>query len=173
MLLDIPHQETQHEQGHDKGHHRPRHQQSKLQGSEGETELHHLQEAGPEHDRDGQEKGILRSHGPGHPDEQRPHNGGAGAGSAGEHGSNQLEHANQEGRLIGDLGQLPHSGPSSLVPGLHHDERHAEHDQRDGHAGGVVEQFVEHIVEQDADHRRRHAGHQYLEPQYPDILLKI
>ena len=169
MLLNITQQKAQHKNRYDKGHRTPRQEGAQFHGSKVETKLYQLQQAGTEHHGHGQEKSVLRRHGAGHTDEQRPHDGGAGAGSSREYRRDHLEHADEQRRLIGDLRQGVDPGTSALIPVFNKDEGHAENNQCQRHHLIAIKQGVQHIVKQHAYDCRRHTGNQDFKPHGHDI----
>ena len=170
MPLDVVHQEADGPHAHRKGHHAAHHQHGDLgagHGSARQRELDHLEQRGTRHDRDGQIEGELRHAGAGQAQQQAAHDGGTGAGGAGDDGQ-ALPHADEQGIPVGDLLQTHHMGRGAAV--LHHQEQHTVQDEHGGHRDVIVEVRLHPVVQRADDQHRQGSGH-HLEPQVPDTGL--
>ena len=96
--LDVVHQEADGPHAHRKGHHAAHYQHGDLgagHGSARQRELEHLEQRSTCHDRDGQIEGELCHTGAGQAQQQAAHDGGTGAGGAGDDGQ-ALPHADEQ-----------------------------------------------------------------------------
>src|SRR5699024_1720237 len=95
---------------------------------------------------------------------QRADNGRARTGRAGEDRSDELEHADEEGGAVGDRSDRAHTRHHIAVAVLDNQEQDTKQDQHNGDRLVIVEQGVEYVVEQDANHAGGDRGHQDLAP---------
>ena len=89
MALDVIHQEADDRKAHAEGHHAAHHQHGDLGAGHDRTaqyELDHLEQRSTRHDRDGQIESELGHAGTGQAQQQAAHDGGTGAGCAGDDG---------------------------------------------------------------------------------------
>ena len=172
VFLDEAHQETDDEQrGHERGDCADA-EDHQLGGCKRKAELENLEQACAEHDRNGQKERKLRSHDTRHAEQQRTNNRCAGARSVREHSRNQLEHTDHKYSRVSKLCECVDARRLALMGILDQNERHAEHDQRDGNRLVIVEQFFKQIVPLESDNRRRNASYQNLDPQLDGIHIQ-
>ena len=64
-------------------------------------------------------------------------------------------------------------GRKALIPLFHQKEGHAVDDQGNGHHHKIVKMGVHPVVQQQADHRRRHHRGNDLEPELPGLFFAL
>ena len=173
MLAYILHQALDHRQAHREGHHAAYHQHRPLcHGGESALQeiFQQLQGAGTQHGGDGQEEGEFRRRRPGHADEDRAQDGGAGAGCTGNQ-AQALERADEQGGAVVNVVNVLHPGRQAPVLSFDEDEGDAVDDQGHGYYHIIIEVSVHPVVQQQADHCRGDHRHDDLEPQVPGLLL--
>ena len=169
MLFDISHEEGNHTHGHYKSHHHADNQKRRFGHAEAEPEFHQLQKACAEHDGNRQEKSEFRGYHPADADEQRAHDGCAGAGGAGEYRGDKLKQADDQGIPVGQGRQAFDPWLPSLIPVFNYNKSHAEQNQHNGHRGGIIQIRLHQIIQEYAVNHGRDAGHQNLEPHDKNI----
>ena len=135
-----------------------------------ETEFYQFQQTCAQHGGHRQKERKLCGSGPGNTQQQRAHNGGAGAGSTGNHGQS-LKKTDEHGGFVINLTDFLHLWCTGSVPVFNDDERNAVKNQHDGNGDGVTEMGFQKIVQQQTQHRRGNAGGDHVEPHGENRLL--
>ena len=103
MFLNITHKKPDDHHRYGKCHCHPDNEYGPFRPAECKARFQKLQQACPEHYRNGKEKSKLSRNGPGYAQKQSPDNCCAGTGCAGKYGGNQLPDSYDKSHLISDL----------------------------------------------------------------------
>ena len=172
MLLDVTHQETNYHNGnHKRGDHTDQ-QHRRFHAGRGQSALHQLQQACPEHCRNRQKEGEFRRRCTGNAQQQCSHDRRTGTGSSRKDRRDQLKDADHQNGIVSQRGNAAHLRGAVLMPLFDPDKRDTKQNQHNGNCPRIVQVCLTPVVQQKPDHCRRHRCHDDLAPHLENVLFQ-